>query len=118
TVALNGAAALVGLPVWLVHWLWIQRTARADPGERASTLRRLYLYAVLAGAALATAVSASSTLQALFGALVGGVSQGSFADAFARPLPFTLVALGVWLGHWRVAAADRGQVGESGGSAT
>src|SRR5438105_4434776 len=38
TVALNGAAALVGLPVWLVHWLWIQRTARADPGERASTL--------------------------------------------------------------------------------
>jgi hypothetical protein len=118
TVALNGAAALVGLPVWLVHWLWIQRTARADPGERVSTLRRLYLYTVLAGAAVAMAVSASSSLQALFGALVGGVSQGSLADAFARPLTFTLVALGVWLGHWRVAAADRGQVGESGGSAT
>jgi len=50
TVSLYAAAALVGLPVWLVHWLWIGRSVRADPEERASTLRRLYVYAVLVGA--------------------------------------------------------------------
>src|SRR6266536_4634513 len=62
SVSLWGATALVGLPVWLLHWLWIQRTARADPDERASTLRRLYLYAVLGGALLVMGVSTREML--------------------------------------------------------
>jgi hypothetical protein len=45
-VAFWGAAALVGLPVWVVHWLWAQRLCR-DASERASPLRRLFLYLVL-----------------------------------------------------------------------
>src|SRR5258708_34297385 len=61
-VSLWGATALVGLPVWLLHWLWIQRTARADPDERTSTLRRLYLYVVLGGAFLVMSVSTREVL--------------------------------------------------------
>ena len=34
TVSFSAAAALVGLPVWLLHWLWIGRSVRADPQER------------------------------------------------------------------------------------
>ena len=54
-VAQSAAAALVGLPLWLVHWTWIGRTTRRDADERASTLRRLFLYVVLAGSMLVLA---------------------------------------------------------------
>src|SRR6266851_5194202 len=61
-VSLWGATALVGLPVWLLHWLWIQRTASSDPSERTSALRRLFLYAVLGGAVLVMGVSVREML--------------------------------------------------------
>src|SRR5438093_7610932 len=70
-VSLWGATALVGLPVWLLHWLWIQRTANSDPGERTSTLRRLYLYAVLGGAMLVMAVPLHDALVKLINPSVG-----------------------------------------------
>lgn len=114
TVSLYAAAALVGLPVWLVHWLWIERWVRSNPEERASTLRRLYLYAVLVGATLEIAGSARDALSDAFAALLGPASAG----AFVRPLPFALIAAGVWFAHWRIAANDRVLVGEGGGSAT
>jgi len=119
TVALWGAAALVGLPAWLLHWLWIERTARRDARERASTLRRLYLYGILAGAALAVTGAASDVFVAAFGWLVGLPGQGRpVADAILRPLPFALSGALVAAGHWRIATADRVKVGEAGGSAT
>ena len=118
TASLWGATALVGLPVWLLHWLWIQRTARGDPSERSSTLRRLYLYALLGSASLVIGFSTREVLLRLGDALVGIAGLGITPDLTVRPLPFTLVAGVVWLTHWRVAAADRFQVGEEGGSAT
>jgi hypothetical protein len=117
-VSLWGATALVGLPVWLLHWLWIQRTARADPGERTSTLRRLFLYAVLGGAVLVMGVSVREMLLKLMNPSAGFASLGAQIDVILRPLPFALVAAVVWLAHWRIAASDRAQVGETGGSAT
>jgi hypothetical protein len=118
TVSLWGATALVGLPVWLLHWLWIQRTARADPDERASALRRLYLYAVLGGALLVIGLSVRETLLRLFNPSVGFSSPGQQIDLIIRPLPSALVAAVVWLAHWRIATRDRADVGETGGSAT
>jgi hypothetical protein len=101
-LARDAAAVVVGLPVWLLHWLWAERSARADERERASTLRRLYLYVVLASAMLVMAYSV----------------RDAIIERAARDLPYTLVALVVWLGHWRIAARDRDLVGEVGGSAT
>jgi hypothetical protein len=118
TVSFSAAAALVGLPVWLLHWLWIGRSVRADPQERASTLRRVYLYAVLAGATLEIAVSGREALYSAFASVTSPQSPGATLDAIARPLPFTVIAFCVWLAHWRIAAADRALVGERGGSAT
>src|SRR5260370_10867566 len=117
-VSLSGATALVGLPVWLLHWLWIQRRARADPDERTSTLRRLYLYVVLGGALLVMGVSTREMLLQLMNPSVGFASAGQQIDVIIRPLPFALVAALVWFAHWRIAARDRAQVGEIGGSAT
>src|SRR3954471_2475152 len=65
-VAQNAAAAVVGLVAWLAHWTWITRTARRDPSERASILRRLFVYAVLTGSMLVLAGALHDTLRAAF----------------------------------------------------
>jgi len=117
-VSLWGATALVGLPVWLLHWLWIQRTASSDPSERTSLLRRLYLYALLGGALLVLGVSSREVFLRLMNPAAGFGSLGAQVDVIVRPLPFAFVAAVVWLAHWRIAARDREQLGETGGSAT
>jgi hypothetical protein len=104
-----GAAALIGLPVWLVHWWWAQRLAARSPDERASVLRRLYLYAVLAVALIAVAAGAHDALR--------DALAGEWGDA-ASSLPSVAIGLVVWLFTWQVASADRAAVGEEGGSAT
>ena len=43
------ALVLVGLPVFLIHWLIAQREALKDPEERATRVRALFLYGVLIG---------------------------------------------------------------------
>jgi uncharacterized protein DUF5671 len=111
TVSLDGAAVLVGLPVWLLHSYWIQRSARQDAHERASTLRRLYVYVVLAAAMVVLAVALNSTLLELF-------TNPTDAWSVVEPLPYAAMAALVWVGHWGIADADRRAVGESGGSAT
>jgi Domain of unknown function (DUF5671) len=118
TVSLYAAAALVGLPVWLAHWLWIARSVRSEPAERASSLRRLYLYAVLAGAMLEIAGSLRDVLLSGFASLIGVQTPAASLDVIVRPLPFILIGLCVWFAHWRIAADDRALVGERGGSAT
>ncbi len=104
-----GAAALIGLPVWLVHWLWAQRLAARSADEPVSVLRRLYLYTVLAVGLIASATSAHSALR--------DALEGEWAEALSA-LPALAVGLVVWIFTWRVASADRAAVGEEGGSAT
>ncbi|MDQ3810857.1 MAG: DUF5671 domain-containing protein [Chloroflexota bacterium] len=103
------AAALIGLPVWLIHWWWAQRLAARSADERGSALRRGYLYVVLTVALAATADSAH---HALAGALDTDWS------AALPPLPVAVVGIVVWLFNWQVARADRAAVGEAHASAT
>ena len=99
-----GAAALVGLPVWLLHWWWAQRAAQGDPSEVVSALRRLYLYAVLAVAVLAGASALHEAMQAAL--------ETRPPSASLPPLATATVALLVWVYHWPVAR----QVAEHGGT--
>ena len=43
------ALILVGMPIFLVHWLWAQRVSARDDEEKTATLRAIFLYAVLFG---------------------------------------------------------------------
>src|SRR5258708_10651652 len=43
------ALVVVGVPIFLFHWLWAQRNAAKDEEEKTSTVRALYLYGVLLG---------------------------------------------------------------------
>src|SRR5512145_1665542 len=38
------AVIIIGLPIFLAHWLWAQKIAQKDSDERGAVLRRLYLY--------------------------------------------------------------------------
>ncbi|GAB4420057.1 MAG: hypothetical protein Kow002_08210 [Anaerolineales bacterium] len=41
------ALILVGVPIFLVHWLWSQRISVKDTEERTASLRAIFLYAAL-----------------------------------------------------------------------
>ena len=43
------ALILVGVPIFLIHWLWAQRAAARDEEERTASLRAVFLYAILLG---------------------------------------------------------------------
>jgi hypothetical protein len=43
------ALTLVGLPIFLFHWLWAQRLAAADDEERTASLRAIFFYGLLLG---------------------------------------------------------------------
>ena len=41
------ALILVGVPIFLIHWLWAQRASAREEEEREATLRAVFLYAIL-----------------------------------------------------------------------
>src|SRR5687768_1392720 len=41
------ALILVGVPIFVFHWLWAQRAAAGDEEEKAATLRAVFFYAIL-----------------------------------------------------------------------
>ena len=47
-LALQIAVIIIGVPIFLIHWSWAQRLAAGAQEERRSSLRTLYLYAILA----------------------------------------------------------------------
>ena len=71
TIALQTAVILVGLPIFLVHWLWAQRLAARDPEERSAALRRIYLIGMMAGFIAPFANSAYNLLNTLLRQLLG-----------------------------------------------
>src|SRR5512145_2343905 len=43
------ALILVGVPIFLIHWLWAQRTSAREEDEKESVIRAVFLYAILLG---------------------------------------------------------------------
>ena len=49
TLARALALILVGVPIFLVHWLWAQRVSAREDEEKEATLRAVFLYGILLG---------------------------------------------------------------------
>jgi hypothetical protein len=121
-VAFQMAVVIVGLPVFLVHWLWGQRLIGKEVEERGATLRRLYLYGMMA-AFLGPIVA---NVFNLIRRLLGGTS--TYDEYLYRQLPLVdtifyhllaLVVLAVlWFYHQRIVTEDSRVIPEMGGSAT
>ncbi len=122
--ALQTAVIVVGLPIFLVHWLWAQRLARRDPEERGAILRRLYLYGAMAtflGPFLANAFDLLDGLMRLaFG--LQPESYRYLGLSQAALIVHQLVAMAVlallWFYHRRVMQQDDREIPETEGMAT
>lgn len=108
------AVIVVGVPVFLVHWLWAERLARAEPSERQATLRQIYLYGMQAGFLAPLLVNvyhlvsdilwaAQTALNLTISVPVNGADLGESA---VRAVVAILVLALLWYYHRRVALAD------------
>jgi uncharacterized membrane protein len=61
TLAQALSLILVGVPIFLVHWLWAQRVSAKDDEEKTATIRAIFLYGIL----LATLIPVVQNLLAL-----------------------------------------------------
>jgi hypothetical protein len=115
-LAIYTAMTVVALPVWGVHFWFARRFALRDPFERASALRRLYVY----WACLVMSVAGMYVLSfALIQVLQPALDNQPFTPLPASQLGWaTLVLVAIFAFHFKVAADDRKAVGEEGASAT
>ncbi|MBK8899671.1 MAG: DUF3842 family protein [Anaerolineaceae bacterium] len=117
-VALQIAIIVIGLPIYLVHWLWAERLAVRDRGERSAELRCLYLYGMMAGFLTPFLTNAFSLLDSVLRPLLG-VTRNQFVFPALEPgnaivyhgLTLMVLAL-LWFYHWRTEAADAQTIGE------
>ena len=122
--ALLIAVIIVGLPIFLVHWLWAQRLARRDPEEREAVLRRLYLYGAMAtflGPFLANTFDLlNSLLRWAFGQELAGYRYAglSWGGAIAHSVAAMVVMALLWLYHWQILRRDDREVPDTEGRAT
>ena len=49
TLAQALSLILVGVPIFLVHWLWAQRVSAKDDEEKTASIRAIFLYGILLG---------------------------------------------------------------------
>lgn len=106
------AVIVIGLPVYLIHWLWAQRLAAGDREERAAVLRRVYLYGNMAAFLLPLSGSAFSLASGALGLLLdpsggwrSGVPYGVGPGILGDLIPLLVLGL-LWLYHRQVAVAD------------
>jgi hypothetical protein len=113
TIALQTAVIVVGLPIFLVHWLWAQRLADDDQEERVAALRRFYLVGIMAAFVVPFAANAFSLLQVILRQLLGverpflGHPTDSLAASFIYYGAAMLTLALFWLYQRHVFQQDR-----------
>jgi uncharacterized membrane protein (DUF441 family) len=128
SLAIWSATTLVALPLWAVHFWFARRFAHRDPAERASAIRRLYVYWACLGTSIGAAIAMNVAVSGLLRPLVDCNTQ-----PFAQPVTcpdtsgfiysaqagwvFFVLAV-IWVFHYRIARRDRAVVGEQGRSAS
>lgn len=86
------ALTLVGVPIFLFHWLWAQRSAARDPEEQAAGLRAFFLYAIL----ISTLIPVVQNVLALIDRVFLDAGQLELSRAIfghAQPWPDSLIAI-------------------------
>jgi len=118
------AVVVIGLPVFLVHWLWAQNLARQTVDERQSVVRRLYLYGMLAGFLGPFAANTYTLVVTLLRLLVNDPNPGRGFFTFLSPgdmiihALLALVVLGLlWFYHHWILAQDTQNVPQTGNPA-
>lgn len=98
------SALLICLPLWLVHWLWGERLARRDPDERASAVRKLYLYGNLAAFLIPLTSSVRDFGEAVLLLLTNTKANDSLGQLWYGLI--TSIVLGVMFAYHSVVARN------------
>lgn len=121
------AVIIIGLPIFLAHWVWAQYLAGRDNDERESALRRLYLYGTLAAFLAPAAGNAYDLIAAVLRQILGVPVAGDPYNDFYAYSPvaiitraaIAIVVLGLfWFYHQWVTAGDSKALPETGNAAT
>lgn len=105
------ALILVGVPIFLIHWLWAQRASGRDEDEKTATLRAVFLYAILLGTLIPVVQNALSFIDRSLVQTTGldverafsAFRNQSLADNFIAILMNGIVAAYFWnilRGEW------------------
>lgn len=111
-VSLSQAVAQlgVGLVLWLLAWRAAGRLVEGpDPAERASALRRFYLFALGFVPFIAILITSGLLLEGLFRRLLGLPAEGDARE----PLAALAVLAIVWIYHARVRRDEIDRFGET-----
>lgn len=97
----------VGAPVWTVYWTGVQRSATGTPDERASLLRRGYIFAIFGVATVVLLVNLTIVLFTVFDAALGdGLTSEVLVDG--RWSAALVLSAGIVAGyHWVVLREDQ-----------
>lgn len=98
------ALILVGVPIFLIHWLWVQRASARDEEEKTATLRALFLYGILLATLIPVVQNFLSFIDRSFvqlaglgtGRAFGGFSQQTLGDNVIAILMNGIVAAYFW----------------------
>lgn len=101
------AIVIVGTAVWLWHWFQAQRWVAQSPGqERATTVRRIYLFGALGAAAIAALGGLAIIVYRLLTILLDVSDRGDFFSESAVAIGLSITALGVAAYHGLVLRED------------
>lgn len=104
------ARLVVGLPVWVIFWRWMERLfAGDDEEEHQSALRKLYLYLIIFIAALTAVSNATMILAGGFRRLLELPPSGDIRV----PLPIVIAMAGLWAYHAFILRSDEAAAGEA-----
>ena len=95
-LAIGLSLLIVGLPLWLLHWMTVQRQVKRLPVETGSAVRKVYLVAVM-GVSVALAVGTAINL------LQWALRVDEF-DGYS--LAALIIWSAVWVFHWRVDSEE------------
>ncbi len=112
------AVIIVGLPIFLFHWLMARRLAESSLAERSSIIRRLFLYGVMAAGAAPIISNVYRLVDNLLLALLGGIRPDYYPyDLTTGEHLVALLIWGVIWGYlWRQVQTDNRLLAEQAGS--
>ena len=89
------ALILVGVPIFLVHWLWAQRVSAKEEEEKEATLRAVFLYAILLGTLIPVVQNLLSFIDRSLVQVAGLGVERAFSSFRNQTLADNLIAIGM-----------------------
>jgi len=102
------AVIIVGLPIFLFHWLIAQRMAARDAADRASLIRHIYFWLMMGIGAVPLIANVYRLLDNLLLNVLGGIQKSYYPYDLTTPEHLAVIIVWgvVWFYLWRQVQTD------------